>query len=374
MLHQFISAHRDEIIDRCRTKVASRSAPPPTDLEIDHGVPMFLEQLADALRRGRADPEIGKTAVKHGHDMQLQGFTMAQVVHDYGDVCQSITELAVETDAPISTDDFRMLNGCLDDAIAGAVTEYGRQLNQSALDLEAARGNERLAILAHELRNLANTAVLAFDVLKTGNVGVAGSTGKVLDRSLRAMCTLTDRSFDEVRLTRGAQPTAVMESFLLSEFIQEIGPAATMAARAVGVTLALPALENGVMVRADRPLLAAALDNLLQNAFKFTRPRTTVTLRVVVSPERARIEVEDQCGGLPSDDVDGLFRAFEQADDDRSGLGLGLTISRYGVEASHGQLYARNLPGQGCIFTIELPRLLVPATARSEAEDTQVRT
>ena len=61
---------------------------------------------------------------------------MSQVVHDYGDVCQSITELAVETNAPISTDDFRMLNRCLDDAIAGAVTQYGRERNQSTIDGE----------------------------------------------------------------------------------------------------------------------------------------------------------------------------------------------------------------------------------------------
>ena len=52
---------------------------------------------------------------------------MSQVVHDYGDVFQAITELAVETRAPISTEDFRALNRCLDDAIAGAVTEYGRE-------------------------------------------------------------------------------------------------------------------------------------------------------------------------------------------------------------------------------------------------------
>jgi hypothetical protein len=47
------------------------------------------------------------------HDLLLQGFTVSQVVHDYGDVCQSITDLAVEVNAPISTDDFRMLNRCL---------------------------------------------------------------------------------------------------------------------------------------------------------------------------------------------------------------------------------------------------------------------
>ena len=104
----FIAEHRDEIIRRCRAKVATRSVPPPTEAEIDHGVPLFLDQLVDALRLGlSSSPEIGSSAVLHGHDLLRQGFTVSQVVHDYGDVCQSITELAMETNAPISTDDFR---------------------------------------------------------------------------------------------------------------------------------------------------------------------------------------------------------------------------------------------------------------------------
>ncbi len=127
-----------------------------------------------------ANPDIAVSAIQHGHDLLVQGFTVSQVVHDYGDVCQSITELAVEMNAPISTDDFRMLNQCLDDAIAGAVTEYGRERNQSTRDGEAARGTEKLGFLAHELRNLVNTAILAFEVVKTGDVGVKGSTGNVL--------------------------------------------------------------------------------------------------------------------------------------------------------------------------------------------------
>ena len=50
MLYEFIAVHREEIIRRCRTKVAERSVPPPTEAEIDHGVPLFLDQLVDALR------------------------------------------------------------------------------------------------------------------------------------------------------------------------------------------------------------------------------------------------------------------------------------------------------------------------------------
>ena len=185
MLHEFITVNREEIIKRCRGKVATRSVPPPTAAEIDHGVPVFLDQLVEALRLGlTSSPDIGRSAVQHGHDLLLQGFTVSQVVHDYGDVCQAITELAVEMNAPISTDDFRMLNRCLDDAIAGAVTEYGRERNQSTLEGETARGSERLGFFTHELRNLINTAIIAFEVMKTGNVGVAGSTGAVLDRSL----------------------------------------------------------------------------------------------------------------------------------------------------------------------------------------------
>jgi hypothetical protein len=67
------------------------------------------------------------------------------------------------------------------------------------------------------------------------------------------------------------------------------------------------------------------------------------------------IEVADQCGGLPSGDLDELFSPFAQRGRDRTGLGLGLSISRRGVEANDGKLSVRNRPGKGCVFTIDLP-------------------
>jgi hypothetical protein len=124
VLREFIAVNRDEIIRRCRAKIATRSIPPVTAAEIDHGVPLFLDQLSEVLAAsGSSTAGIRTGAMLHGHELQLQGLTVGQVVHDYGDVCQSITELAMETDIPISSDDFRTLNRCLDDAIAGAVTE-----------------------------------------------------------------------------------------------------------------------------------------------------------------------------------------------------------------------------------------------------------
>ncbi|MGH9147470.1 MAG: sensor histidine kinase [Vicinamibacterales bacterium] len=361
MLYEFIETNHDEIVKRCRARVALRTTPPPTAAEIDHGVPVFLGQLTEALRFGlTSTPEIGRMAVRHGHDLLLKGFTVSQVVHDYGDVCQSLTELAVEVNAPISTDDFRMLNQYLDEAIAGAVTEYGREQNQSTRDGETARGTERVGFLAHEIRNLTNTAIFAFEMLKTGNVGVAGSTGAVLHRSLLGLRGLVGRALAEAQLQGRA---GKREPFPVSELIDEVSASARLDADARGLTFTVAPVGPELMIEADREILAAVTGNVLQNAFKFTRPRTTVELRVGASAERVHIEIQDECGGFPSRNLNELFRPFEQRGADRTGVGLGLAFSREAVEANNGRIYASNLPGRGCIFTIDLPRYPVRAIA-----------
>ena len=190
-------------------------------------MPLFLDQLADALRLGQgSSPEIGRSAILHGHDLLLQGFTVAQVVRDYGDVCQSMTELALEMDAPISTDDFRTLNRCLDDAIAGAVTEYARE-RDIARDDESAQESEHLGFLAHELRNLTHTALLAFEVLKIGQCGSRGQHGGGGPAQSDG-----DALTGQPLPRRGPPHPGVQnrEQFLVSSFIDELVPAATLEA------------------------------------------------------------------------------------------------------------------------------------------------
>jgi signal transduction histidine kinase len=116
-------------------------------------------------------------------------------------------------------------------------------------------------------------------------------------------------------------------------------------------------IEDEAAIEADRQVLAAVVGNLLQNAFKFTRPRTTVTLRTGASTERVLIEIEDECGGLPNGHGHELFRTFEQRSADRTGLGLGLAFSRWGAAANNGRIATRNLPDKGCVFTVNLPRI-----------------
>src|SRR5205814_8584772 len=107
-VQEFVCLCRSEIIDRCRARVAERKIPPPTEAEIVHGVPVFLDQLGNALRLGGTvqSPEINRSATEHGRELQALGFSVSQVVHDYGDVCQTITEMATEKNMPIDVDDF----------------------------------------------------------------------------------------------------------------------------------------------------------------------------------------------------------------------------------------------------------------------------
>ena len=99
-----------------------------------------------------------------------------------------------------------------------------------------------------------------------------------------------------------------------------------------------------------------ALSNLVQNAIKFTKADGNVWIRGRNVTGRVLIEVEDECGGLPPGKVEELFLPFSQKGTDRTGVGLGLSISKHAISLNDGQVSARDLPRKGCIFTIDLPR------------------
>jgi signal transduction histidine kinase len=350
MLSEFIQKNQEEILARSRARVALRPAPRPTKTELTNGLPLFLDQLVEILEI-RSDDQAGleRTATAHGGALSRKGFTIAQVVHDYGDLCQAITELAIEQDAPISTEAFKTLNKCLDDAIASAVTEYARLREVTRDKAET----ERLGFLAHELRNKINSAMLAFGILRDGQVAVGGSTGAVLDRSLRGLQDLITRSLSEVRVEAGIQHR---QRINVHELIEEIEVEASMVARARGHKLTVSEVAPEIEIEADRPLIAAALANLLGNAFKFTRPNGNVQLRTVATKDRVVFEIEDECGGLPVSNPDDLFTPWTQRNTDKQGLGLGLSLTRRTVQGAGGEMNVQNMPGKGCIFSILLPR------------------
>ena len=180
----------------------------------------------------------------------------------------------------------------------------------------------------------------------------------MLDRSLVGLRNLIDRSLADVRVTAGMPPRR--RRLRLADLIAEIKISACLEAQARSCGLAVSVVDPKLAVYADHDLLSSALGNLLQNAFKFTQPDTEVSLTVQSVGARVLIEVEDCCGGLHPGDAERMFRPFTQSGTDRSGLGLGLTICRRSVEANDGVLSVRDVPGAGCVFTIDLPQAPLP--------------
>jgi hypothetical protein len=142
----------------------------------------------------------------------------------------------------------------------------------------------------------------------------------------------------------------------LASFIAEVNISASLEAQARGCGLDVSVVDPSLAIEADRDLLFSAVGNLLQNAFKFTQQQTEVWLHAYATGDRILIDVKDQCGGLPPGDAEKMFLPFTQGSTDKSGLGLGQSICRRSVEANSGVLSVRNMPGSGCVFTIELPR------------------
>ena len=218
-MHRFLANNRDELIARCKAKVAQRPRRVASEEQLKNGIPLFLEQLRRTLvaeKDGQADEslkisgasgaqiqassEMTVSAAAHGKQLLELGYSVDQVVYDYGDLCQAISDLAVERDAPFCVEQFRTLNRCLDNAIAGAVTEFSAQREASMARQQFSEVNKIVGLLMEELRNLLGTAALAVSALETGNLSISGATGGVLRRSLAALAALIDRTLDKVRI------------------------------------------------------------------------------------------------------------------------------------------------------------------------------
>ncbi len=369
-MHTFLFNNRDELIAKCKLKVSQRPRRAATDRQLANGVPMFLDQLTRTLAAEEENDgaasmrisgpsggdalalsEIGVSATAHGKSLLDLGYSVDQVVHDYGDLCQAITELAFERDAPFAVSEFRTLNRCLDNAIADAVTEFSAQRDVNIARQQKTDTNERLGFFVHELRNAVTTATLSVRAMELGNMPVGGATGAVLKRSLSSLRQLINRSIVEVRNGAPRQ----REAFSVADFIGDAQQAAQLDASVAGCGFSVSSVDPLLGLSGDRELLSAALGNLLLNAFKFTHPHSEVVLRAYAAGDQVLIEVEDRCGGLPAGSAETMFTPFTQRSGDRSGLGLGLPIARENVEADLGTLTVRDLPGIGCVFTISLP-------------------
>ena len=195
MLREFIESRRSELITRWTQKVARRSAAGPRPTHAEGGIPFFLDQLVRALRE---DP---CATAFDGRDFLRRGFAAAQVVQDCGNLGAAITELAFECNAIIELNEFRMLDRCIDNAIAAAVAEHSFRDNSVVADHGALRLEERLETLSIELRSRIHATTLALTAIRLGHVSPNGATGAALSRSLIRLSSLIDHSLADVRGT-----------------------------------------------------------------------------------------------------------------------------------------------------------------------------
>jgi hypothetical protein len=193
MLYQFLKMNRDKLIAMCAAKAALRT--PAAVPGTDRAIPEFIEQLIETFRleqtpaalalhaagpRGKPSlvlvpKDITSSASRHGAASHQMGFTVDQVVHGYGDLCQAVTELAMERDATISVDEFHTFNRCLDDAIADAVTAFSHE--RQAMNRDPA--NPEAVSSQAEMRALVDAAIISFTVIRDGKVGLTGTTSSI---------------------------------------------------------------------------------------------------------------------------------------------------------------------------------------------------
>jgi signal transduction histidine kinase len=348
MLHSFLRDHRDEVIALAEQQLQTTLRDKPTHEVIDH-LPLIIDQIIQELGSDDgAGPEtkIKRTAAEHGEQRAKLGIPIDIVVHDYGVICDSMSEVAKRQRQTVSAEEWQVVNRALDIGIAAAIQRYETELREQ----QRRENAEYVGSVAHEIRNALSSVTIAYQAIKRGRVGQSGRTAEILDRGLSRLNELTAQLLDDSKAS--FDTPAALETIEIRSFVDDLlqGISANR-----GVTFEVD-IAPDVRTTADPRLLHAALGNLIQNAVKFTGPATSVKIRAQERADEITIEVEDACGGLAPGLEDQLFRPFVQANGDRTGAGLGLSIARKAADASRGRVGVRNVPGQGCVFALTLPK------------------
>ena len=355
MLHDFMTRERSSILSVAKQKANETQGSRKRSDAVEEGWGIFYDELIGLLSRDQPfefHAEKGlhtAEAQKQGKEYLRLGYTVSEVVHSYGVLCQAVTALAGKLNIEITPREFQQLNLSLDTVIAEAVTEFEKDRRTNFDTAEV----KRLGFLAHELRNYLQSAMIALETIQSGSVGVQSLTGGVLQGSLEKMTELIDTALTEVRLR--SEPEAYIRRARVFEIMSEVGVTVSPVARAKNIVLQMQG-DSRIEVNVDWQLLVSALSNLVQNALKFTKHGGTVQVRTREEGDRVLIEVEDECGGISEPTFATLFESGAQRGNDRTGMGLGLAISKQAIERNNGVLRVENLSGKGCIFIIDLPQ------------------
>jgi signal transduction histidine kinase len=325
----------------------------PTEEELAKGLPLFLNQLIESLRRyNGAMPqgplEIGQSALQFGRDLSHLGFTVTQLVHGYGAVSELATALAHEHGHEIGPEEHEVLNAALDIAIAHAVDGYQQEHDQGVVLPDT----ERPQFHVHELRSALAAASVSFRTLKRSGALRDGRVADLLERSLRRMRRLIDCALAEERLRAQTEPH--MADIPLMELVDQTIATALLGVDARRLTMAAT-IDPDLNVRGDRQLLVSALANLVDDAVAATRPGGHVQLRGSARSDMVVVQIEDECADRSQGQVKGVHAETKATGSGQPKARPGLPIARQAVSLHNGTVSVREIPGKGCVVTVEIP-------------------
>jgi signal transduction histidine kinase len=223
-----------------------------------------------------------------------------------------------------------------------------------------ARRKGLLGIVAHDLRDLLGGVVLSAEILSKYAAGTA-SPEPILAETAR----LTRYAARMNRLVGDLVDTASIDAGKLAikpvpgdvaMLLAEAADTFRAAAGAKGLSLEIEAVEPSLTAAFDHGRLLQVLANCISNSIKFTPQGGRVTLRCQRSGSELRFCVSDTGPGIPAESLEAIFERFWQVGKNaRTGLGLGLYLSRCLVEAHGGRTWAESTPGNGAKIFFTLP-------------------
>jgi hypothetical protein len=359
-LADLIEARVEEITQRWADQLFATGVPEAVRrADVIDSLPAYLRELVEALRREQGFQsklhrvEVSSIAKGHGRQRFSLGYDVGAMVREYGALRDVLFQIMEETGFAASVRELRVLSKYLIGAIADAASQYALERDEEVRRQAA----QHMSFLAHELRNPLASARLTVDVMHRRGQLPKSHSADLLSRSLHRLSDLIDNALVEMRLR--AVPEPKMEDMPVDELLHMVAAdsAAELETKNLRLNVEAPA---GLRMQADRRLLYSALSNLVRNAVKFSREGGAIHLRAKRDGGRLTVEVQDSCGGLPESRMQSLFNPFVQMGQDRSGFGLGLAIAKQAVEAHEGELRVHDLPGQGCIFVLDMPAHPVP--------------
>ena len=224
----------------------------------------------------------------------------------------------------------------------------------------AEHGNDFLAMVAHDMRNLLNGIVLSVELLQSDDAApsphVAAATGRIrryVSRLNRLMGDLVDvTSIEAGTLTMSPVPGDA------AALVAEATATLQAAAREKGVSLAAEVPPARLFAEFDPDRMLQVLANLVVNAIQFTPPGGRIVVRVEAGAGMLRFTVRDTGIGIPAAQLESVFeRAWKVGARDRKSHRLGLYLSKSIVEAHGGRIWAESEEGEGSRlhFTLPLP-------------------